>query len=67
MRTTFEFDVAGTSREDINEKVGELVAKFLSVPTSEEAMSMADIELKVEQSAADSNLFTAHAHVRIRQ
>ncbi len=66
MRTTFEFDVAGTSREDINEKVGELIAKFIGTPTVEEAMSMVDVELKVEQSEANNGLFAAHAHVRIR-
>lgn len=66
MRTTFEFDVAGTSREDINEKVGELVAKFLSTSSVEEALSMVDIELKVRQSESPSNTFIAHAHVRIR-
>lgn len=66
MRTTFEFDVAGTSQQDINEKVGELVAKFLSVSTVEEALSMVDIEMKVKQLENNQNAFVAHAHVRIR-
>ena len=66
MRATFEFDVAGTSRDELNEKAEELIAKFLSVPSIDEAMSMVDTEMKVSQSTENENIFIAHVHVRIR-
>lgn len=66
MRSTFEFDVAGASRAELNEKAEELIAKFLSVPSIDEAMSMVDTEMKVLQSPDNKDLFVAHVHVRIR-
>jgi hypothetical protein len=62
MRTTFEFEVTGTSHEDLQRKAEELVARYLNI-NLDSVESKTDIEMNVK---AENDVFTAKVHVRIK-
>jgi hypothetical protein len=66
VRSTVEFKVKGKTHGEIVEQVHKLVCGYLSVDNVEDAMSAVDAEVKVQQENAESIIYTATAHVRIK-
>lgn len=62
MRTTFEFDAAGTSYENLKRKTEEVVAQFLDIDL-ELVESKAEIEMNV---TSEKDMFHAKVYVRIK-
>lgn len=62
MRTTFEFEASGTSYADLQQKVEEFIAKFLTIDPSDVA-TKADAEMHV---TSNDKTFTAKVYVRIK-
>lgn len=62
MRSTFEFDAAGSSYDDLRSKVEEFIAKFLSIET-EQVESRADIEMNARP---ENGAYAAKVYVRIK-
>lgn len=66
MRSSVEFKVKGKTHDEIIGQVHKLVCGYLSVNSVEDAMAAVDAEVKVQQENAESIIYTATAHVRIK-
>jgi|Laugresu1bdmlbdd_1035124.scaffolds.fasta_scaffold392990_1 hypothetical protein len=66
MRSSVEFKVKGKTHGEIVEQVHKLVCGYLSIDSVEDAMSAVDVEVKVQQEDAESIIYIATAHVRIK-
>jgi hypothetical protein len=62
IRTTFEFRVFGSSRDEVQDKIKVEVAKFLQI-SQDEVADKVDIEMK---AGILENSYFADVHVRIK-
>jgi hypothetical protein len=63
MRSTFEFEVSGSSLDDIKNKAEMAIAKFLGLDAEAEIDNLVNAEL---HAVASDSKFTAKVYVRVK-